>query len=87
MTRQSNRIGIEDIVYFDVTESPSAKATIVCQFIEDSHTLTEFASFFQWLSERLAEGDIEFCNLIYNKLKLNKSSCRLLAMWLLRTLS
>ena len=82
-----SNIGIEDILVFDITESASAKATIALSFAEEKHTLLEFASFFQWLAERLDDGDLEFCNMIYGSMKLNKSSSRLIAAWLLRVIN
>ena len=82
-----SNFGIEDILVFDITESASAKATIALSFTEEKHTLLEFASFFQWLGERLDDGDIEFCNMIYSSMKLNKSSARLISVWLMRTIN
>lgn len=75
---------IEYVLTYDTKESASAKATIALAFIEESHSLIEFATFFQWLGERLDDGDIEFCNMIYNSMKLNKSSSRLISLWLMR---
>ena len=82
-----NSSEIENIMIFDSKESASAKATVALSFIEHKHSLVEFASFFQWLGERLDDGDIEFCNLIYNSMKLNKSSSRLISLWLMRIIN
>jgi len=82
-----DNLGLEYVLTYDTKESASAKATIALAFIEEKHSLVEFASFFQWLGERLDDGDIEFCNLIYNAMNLNKSSSRLISLWLMRIVS
>lgn len=78
---------LEEIVTLSKTEGAASKACLVNEFLEEPHTISELAVFFQWLSERLNEGDIEFQGMIYKDIKLNHSSSRLLAMWLLRTVS
>jgi len=85
MTKDS--FEFESLLTFDPRESASAQATVALSFIEERHTLVEFASFFQWLGERLDDGDIEFCNLIYDSMKLNKSSSRLIGLWLMRIIN
>ena len=85
MTKDS--FEFEFLLTFDPRESASAQATVALSFREERHTLVEFASFFQWLGERLDDGDIEFCNLIYDSMKLNKSSSRLIGLWLMRIIN
>lgn len=83
-----NTLTLEDILMMDMSvESPSAQVTQVLAFADEPHTLIEFSSFFQWLGERLTEGNTEFNNLIFERMRLNKSSSRLLSLWMLRVIS
>lgn len=84
---ESNDLSLEYVLTFDNRESATSKAQIALSFIEDSHNLAEYAAFFQWLGERLADGDIEFNNIIFENMRLNKSSARLLSLWLMRVVN
>jgi hypothetical protein len=77
---------LEHILTLSDTETASSKATLVFDFIENKHSIAEFATFFYWLANELSKGEVEFMNLVFNKLQLNKSSARLLSVWLLRIL-
>ncbi|MEG4323068.1 MULTISPECIES: hypothetical protein [unclassified Microcoleus] len=83
-----NTIALEDILTMDMSlESPSAQVTQILTFTDEPHTLTELALLFQWLSQRLSEKNSEFNNLIFERMGLNKSSSRLLSIWMLRLIS
>ena len=83
---KKNTFGIEDILMMDISESVTEQVTQIITFADEPHTLTEFSAFFQWLGGRLDEGSIEFNNLIFEQFRLNKSSSKLLSLWILRML-
>lgn len=83
---ESKNSDLEHILTLCDTETASSKATLVLDFLENRHSIAEFATFFYWLANELNKGEIEFMNSIFEKLSLNKSSARLLSVWLLRIL-
>lgn len=75
---------LEYILALDKWESASAKTTLALSFIQSQHSICEYAAFFHWLANELDKGETEFVNQVFDNLKLNKSSARLLSIWLLR---
>lgn len=78
---------LEHILCLDKQESASSKSMIVANFLDQPCTPAELATFFQWLANELDKGEIEFNNLVFTSIKLNKSSARLLSIWLFRIVS